>query len=137
MTHSITAGQLKNYIEEELINPIIETDIEKLIKSRNMWKSTSNICETTGQVLLVGSTILTFASSVYKNITLLSFVAGCTNVSAISLLKFSTYAANESIERSKSLNDLLVRCKIEPLPISNNVATEVTPLLMGINKTNK
>lgn len=134
MVQTISSGQLKNYIEEELINPNIENDIEKLIKSKNMWKSTSNICETTGQVLLVGSTILTFASSVYKNIVVLSFIAGCTNVSAISLLKFSTYAANESVERSKSLNDLLARCKIEPLPISNNNPNEATPLLINGNK---
>lgn len=59
---------------------------------------------------------MTFSSSVYKNVVSLAFIAGSLNVTSISLLKFSTYASNESIERNKLLNDLLIRCNITPLP---------------------
>ena len=121
MSH-ISLNELKQIIEEELINPNIKKEIEKLINSRNNWKNISNICETSGQILLVGSTIMTFSSSIYKNNISLAFIAGSLNVTSISLLKFSSYAAGESIERNKLLNDLLVRCNVSPLPqpINNN-----------------
>jgi hypothetical protein len=115
--NTLTAGELHTMIEEQVINPNISDEVKSLLGSRNKWRRVSNICETSGQVLILASTILAFASGVYKCNDSLSFAAGCVNVASISLLKFSGYASNESTERNKILNELLIRCKVEPMPI--------------------
>jgi hypothetical protein len=86
----------------------------------------SNITETTGQILTVAATILSFASGVYRCNDSLAFSSGCVNVSAISILKFSTYASGESNERNKQLNILLDRYNIVHLPQPINNTPEDT-----------
>jgi hypothetical protein len=114
-------------IENQIINPDLNDEIYNLLRSRNKWRLVSNISETTGHILTVAATILSFASGVYKCNDSLAFASGCVNVSAISILKFSSYASGESNERNKQLNSLLSRYHIAPLPqpiINNNTPEE-------------
>lgn len=112
----LTAGDLHTNIEEQVINPTINNEIDKLLKSRNKWRKISNISETVGNLLIVVATILTFANGVYNCNSALAFSAGCVNVASISILKFSTYSAGESSERNRLLNELLIRVNVQPLP---------------------
>ncbi len=123
MIHTLTSGELHNIIEEQIINPNITSEVENLLKSRSKWRKVSNICETVGHILIMCSTMLAFASGVYKCNDSLSFAAGCVNVASISFLKFSSYASNESSERNKLLNELLIRYNVSPMPqpTANNV----------------
>lgn len=125
--HSLTHMELHSTVEEEIINPDIHQEINSLLKSRNKWKRISNITETLGNIFILSSTMLSFASGVYSDNKSLSFVAGCSNVMSISLLKFSSYSSSESTERSKLLNDLLARCNVMPMPVQYGITPVNTP----------
>lgn len=133
MIHQLTSGELHTMIEEQVINPDITNEIKSLLSSRNKWRTVSNISETSGQVFIVASTMLAFASGVYKCNDSLSFAAGCVNVASISLLKFSSYAANESAERNKLLNKLLERCNVTPMPRPMFVTQEINNIATPTN----
>lgn len=109
-------NDLRNTVENELINPDIKEEVICLLKSRKRWKLVSNVTETTGQVIIVVSTILAFASGVYKDNNVLSFAAGCTGTTSLALLNFSKYALSESNERTNTLNSLLTHINITPVP---------------------
>lgn len=128
--NTLTTGELHDMVEEQIINPNITKEIEGLLHSRSKWRKVSNISETFGHVLLMGSTMLAFASGVYKCNDSLSFAAGCINVASMSFLKFSSYASNESSERNKLLNELLIRCNVNPMPqpTVNEVENNITSL---------
>lgn len=125
--HTLTNDEVQTIIEEQVINPNINESITSLLKSRNVWKKISNITETLGHTLTVGSTILAFASGVY-NIDSLAFVAGCFSIGSLSLLNFSNYASNKSNERNNSLNNMLIRINVQPLPMSINTQLHNSPL---------
>lgn len=129
MLQSLTGGELHDIVEEQIINPTIGEEINSFVKSRKKWRKVSNITETFGQVCIVASTILAFAGVFYRSEPSLNFAAGSINVASLAFLKFSTYAAGESSERNKLLNDLLVRCNIKPLdqPTTNNTQPSIAP----------
>jgi hypothetical protein len=114
--NTLTAAELHTTIEDQVINPDILDEIKSLLSSRNRWRKVSNISETSGQLFMIASTVLAFASGVYKCNDSLSFAAGSVNVGSIALLKFGTYALNESAERTRLLNDFLVRCNVVAMP---------------------
>ena len=124
----LTSGDLRHDVEEHIINPDISEEIKSLLKSRNRWKKISNVTETFGHFLILSSTILAFASGVYKCNDSLSFAAGCVNAASISFLRFSSYAFNESNERTTSLNTLLARINVAPLPNEINNSDTNTPV---------
>lgn len=133
----LTSGELHTRVEENIINPDINDEIESLVSSRNKWKRVSNIAETSGQLLLLAATMLSFASGVYKCNDSLSFAAGCVNAASISFLRFSSYASNESNERTTSLNTLLARLNIQPLPqVAQENNTNNTPVANAIAPIN-
>lgn len=130
MNHTLTAGELHNIIEEQIINPSVSEEIQTFVKSRKKWRKVSNVTETFGQLCIVASTILAFAGVFYRSEPSLGFAAGSINVASLAFLKFSTYAAGESSERNKLLNDLLIRCNVKPFeqqPTENNSQQSLVP----------
>jgi len=113
--HKLTDIELHQTVEEDVINPDIRDNIIKLLTSRNNWRKVSNVFETSGNLLIVVATILSFTSGVYK-IDSIAYAAGCVNIISLSFLKFGDYALSESEERNKLLNDLLLRVKVNPMP---------------------
>lgn len=109
----LTNDQLRSNIEDYIINPTIETEIKGLIKARTLWKTISHTTELLGYILIVLATIFAFLDKLH---TILTFVAGCLNTTALALLKFSDYANNESKERTEVLNTLLIRLNITGIP---------------------
>jgi hypothetical protein len=112
---NITGEQLRTEIENNIINPTIESEIKKLIKARTRWKDISHYTELIGYLLIVVSTVFAFISMKFS---IFNFITGCLNTAALALLKFSDYANNESKEPTKGLNSLLTRLNIPPLSIS-------------------
>ena len=122
----LTSGDLRHNIEEHVINPASDREIRSLVKSRNKWKKRSNITETLGQLSILVSTILAFASGVYKGEDSLAFAAGCVNAASLSFLRFSSYSFNESNERNVSLNILLNRVNVMPFPNDVNIPQSIS-----------
>lgn len=110
---NLTNEQLRTEIEDNIINPTIESEIKKLIKSRTKWKNISHYTELIGYILIVISTIFAFISIEYF---VFNFITGCLNTAALALLKFSDYANNESREQTEVLNTFLVRLNIQEIP---------------------
>lgn len=113
---TLTANELHDNIEENIINPNINKEIEQLLRSRNRWRKISNISEASGNVLIASATILAFANGIYNCNSSLAFSAGCVNIASIAILRFSDYASGESTKRNNSLNELLIRVRVQPMP---------------------
>ena len=135
---SLTDVELHDIIEEQIINPSINEEIQTLVKSRKKWRTVTNISETLGQISIVASTILAFASGFYRCEMTLAFVAGSINVASLAFLKFGSYAANESIERNKLLNELLIRCDVKPMgqPTYSNETNGLNPVPRNVAQAN-
>ena len=128
MLNALTREDLREIVEEDIINPNIKKEIEKLVKHGKNWRITSIVCKTIGHVLVVISAALSFAGAVYNQIQALSFAAGTISVMSMALIIFSNFASNESKNCDIALNKFLDRCKIEHIPINNIVPN--TPVNM-------
>lgn len=117
---ALQLNELRNMVEDEIINPSIATEIENLIHSRETWRNIANGTETIGNILVAIGAMMAFAAGFYDHINSLAFVAGCLSTASISFLKFSNYAGKESIERNEDLNVLLRRIGINAVYESNN-----------------
>lgn len=93
-------------IKQDLIEPTYYEDIKNSLYGREKWKKIGDISETISKVLTGFATIFAFAAGYFK-LTYLSFIAGCLGTSAIVLLQFSSYAVNESRERTARANIIL------------------------------
>jgi uncharacterized membrane protein len=89
-------------IEKEIIIPNVKIEITDSIEARKTWKKASNVIEAIAQALLVLSTVFAFAAGYFDNNTMV-FFTGCCNVSCLALMKYATYASNESNEYHKIL----------------------------------
>jgi hypothetical protein len=103
----LTLNDVSRLVDEHTINPCVAEEIKNLTKSRDRWKTISNIVEIIGHFFLSAGTILLFASSVYNCDPMISFVSGCINVVSLALLRFGIHAYKESKERNDSLEILL------------------------------
>lgn len=129
--YKIQNAELKQLIEEQLINPYIAAEIKRLAKTKEIWRRVANISEIIGYVFMMTSTILAFTSGVYSDNVILSYVAGCINIISLAILKFSNYAHSESSDRNDSLNILLSRLNILSLPnvsLTHNTQLNTTPI---------
>lgn len=117
---ALQLNELRNMVEDEIINPSIATEIENLIHSRERWRNIANGTETIGNILVAIGAMMAFAAGFYDHINSLAFVAGCLSTASISFLKFSNYAGKESVERNEDLNILLRRIGINAVYGSNN-----------------
>lgn len=115
MQNNITNSELQTYVEEQVILPDIQKQVELLIKSKNIWQLISTICETLSQIASASATILTFSSAMY-DYKLLSFLAGSVNSISLLLLLFSNYANKKS---NLALNEL------EKIPIINLIRQRI------------
>ncbi len=97
---------------------IEESDVENIrhnLRARTWWNITSNVCETTGHLLIGISAGVAFAAGVW-NLQYLSYIAGATNLASMSLIKFSSYAVAESKERTQETNTILTSMKLGSIP---------------------
>lgn len=101
----------------------INHQIKALLKSRIKWRVVENYVETSAHLLMIISSILAFASGIYKDVDVLSFLAGIAGVTSIACLKFANYAKNECLERNNLLHQLLDRLNIKPTPSNTNVSS--------------
>lgn len=107
---------IKEYIINNIISPYNIRTLSELLSNRNFWRRMGNYVEAIAVLLIVVSTVFSFAAGVYDQEDF-SFVAGLTNTIGLSLKGFIVYAYRESKERTRQANRLLTHYGIEELPI--------------------
>lgn len=115
INNTLHINEVREIVEEEIINPNIVIEVQKLLKSKNKWTKVSNITEVLGHISLFVVTIVAFASGTYRQESL-AFATGCISTISISLFRFSHYAAKESVDRSMLLNTILTDNNIRTIP---------------------
>ena len=105
---------LKNKIQEELIEKTYYNDIKWNLRSRSIWKGVGDATEALSQILTGAATILAFAAGFF-NYAMLSFIAGCLGTGALVFLKFSSYSMKESKERTEEVNQILIKLGMAPV----------------------
>jgi hypothetical protein len=117
-THSVSSVTMKNIrskIVTDIVAPSYYTDVKDTITSRKRWLALSNYTEVVSKILSGTSTVVAFASGVYQY-QYLSFIAGCLGTIGIVSQQFSSYAKNETAERTDQANKILSILKIETIP---------------------
>lgn len=114
------SNDVKLDIMNDLVEPCYYIDVKNLIAECKIWRQIGDIFTTTSKVCVGGTSILSFASGIYKNDTL-TFIAGTVSVLSLSCMQFSSYAYSESKERTSKLNKLLKQLGMDAIPdISNH-----------------
>lgn len=106
---------VKNHIMKDLVEPSLVIDVKEMIDNKRNFRITGQAFETISKILLASAGILSFSSGYFNN-PILSFVAGSVSTVSLACLQFSSYAFKESKERTKSLNNILRKLNIEPVP---------------------
>jgi len=96
----------------EMINDRYNEDIKIGLANRSGWKTTGDVSETLGYVLLGASTIISFSAGFF-DIRVLSFVAGCVGICSSLLLKFALYSMTQSKESTNEINKILTKIGID------------------------
>lgn len=92
---NITHLELETYIEEQVVLPNIQSNVESLMRNKTRWQRVSTVSETLSQIFMCIATILSFSSGIYSY-QILSFLAGVSNIISLLLLLFSNYSDKKS-----------------------------------------
>ena len=96
------------------INCQYEASVKYNLCATRCWRFTSNLTEICGNIFILITTLLAFATGYFENY-ILAFVAGGVSTAAIMCFKFSSYASKESSERIKKINKILVELNIRQI----------------------
>jgi hypothetical protein len=112
------SDQLKNDILVNLVEPQYKNDIIRNLKLRKKFKSYGLFFETFSKFFLGVSSVVSFASGIYKY-QVLSFLAGTSSVISLVLLQYSSFSYRESKKLSMELNEILKKLNISTFNIEN------------------
>jgi len=110
--------KLKNDILVNLVEPQYKSDIICNLKLRRKFKNYGLCFETLSKLFLGMSSVVSFASGIYKY-QILSFLAGTSSVVSLVLLQYSSFSYRESKKISIELNEILKKLNITTLNIDN------------------
>ena len=110
--------QLKNDILVNLVEPQYKSDIICNLKLRRKFKNYGLCFETLSKFFLGMSSVISFASGIYKY-QILSFLSGTTSVISLVLLQYSSFSYRESKKISIELNEILKKLNIITLNVDN------------------
>lgn len=128
--------ELVKKIKHDLLEKSYYDEIRYNIYSKARWKIVADLTDTFAHVFTGISTILAFASGFF-NYALFSFLAGCFGTISLVLLKFSSYALDESKERTNEINILLNKLGITEMPntsVDENNITNTTSYSINVPK---
>lgn len=117
---NITQPELHTYLEEQVILPSVQQEVERLIKSKKIWLIVSAVTEVLSHICSAIASVLTFAAGFYK-LELLSFLSGVINVISLLLLLFSKF----SNEKHKHCIEQLQNIKIFNRIVRNNSSNNI------------
>lgn len=115
--------EIVNRILTKYIEPAYEGDVQQSLGLRNTFKRLGIGFEAASKIFVGVSSVLSFASGIYKN-QVLSFVGGTTSVISLVFLQFASYSYKESKQSTEELNIILEKLNIEGVSDLNNVSKE-------------
>jgi len=105
---------VKQEILVDIVEPSYKTDIKRNFKLKKMFKNLGLTFETLSKFFVGVTSIISFASGIYR-IEVLSFLAGTTSVVSLVLLQYSSYSYRESKKISAEINEFLKKLNIESI----------------------
>lgn len=112
------SDKLKNDILVNLVEPQYKNDIIRNLKFRKKFKSYGLLFETLSKLFLGISSVISFASGIYKY-EVLSFLSGTSSVVSLVLLQYSSFSYRESKKLSIEINEILKKLNISTFNIEN------------------
>jgi hypothetical protein len=109
---------LKKEILTTLVEPQYKNEIKVYINLRKKFKNCGLLFETMSKLFVGISSIMSFASGIYKY-EIMSFLAGTTSVISLVLLQYSSFSYRESKKMTTELNDILKKLDITTLNVEN------------------
>jgi len=110
--------QLKTDILVNLVEPQYKNDVTRNLKLRKKFKNYGLCFETLSKFFLGVSSVVSFASGIYKY-QVLSFLSGTSSVISLVLLQYSSFSYRESKKLSIELNEILKKLNISTFNIEN------------------
>lgn len=108
------SDEVKERIQKELIDTSYYRDVSHNIKSKSRWKYTADVAETIGKLISYLGIIASFAAGSFNYINL-AFAAGTCGIVGEVLSRFSSYAMQESSERTAQVNKILEHIGIDKI----------------------
>jgi len=96
----------KKEILFNLVEPSYKNEIKTTIRLKKMFKSCGIWFETSSKFFLGVSSVMSFASGIYK-IQILTFLAGTTSVISLVLLQYASFSYRESKKMASETASLL------------------------------
>jgi len=129
---------LKNDILLNLVEPQYKKDVIQYLRLRKKFKAYGLCFETLSKFFVGVSSVLSFASGIYKY-EIMTFLSGTTSVVSLVMLQYASFSYRESKKISIELNEILKKLNISPLNIENgsigdineNIEQPPTPPLKG------
>lgn len=88
------SSELRKQIENEIVNPGIESDVRKVVRGRDCWRTIAVYTEGTSHLLVAVGCVLAYIAGAFNSKAMV-FSVGICNALAVALLRFSVYATNE------------------------------------------
>ena len=123
MKHFEISDNLKNDILVNLVEPQYKSEIIRNLKLRKRFK-TSGLCFETFSKFFVGlSSVMSFASGIYKY-EIMTFLAGTTSVVSLVMLQYAGFSYRESKKLGIELNEVLKKLNITQLNLDTGSITD-------------
>ena len=115
---TIISNDVKKDILTNLIEPSYKADIKNNLRLKKFFKRAGLTFETLSKLFVGITSIISFASGIYKY-EILSFLAGSTSVVSLVLLQYSSYSYRESKKITLEINDTLKKLNLETIIVYN------------------
>jgi len=112
---TIISEELIKKIQSELIEKNYYDDVKYNLDGKSRWKSIGDKLEALAHIIMGLTSILAFATAYFDDVVF-SFVAGCTGILALVMLRLSSYAMRESRERTEQVNRILENLGLRKIP---------------------
>lgn len=116
----INKMNLRDTVENTLIQPNYLHEITSFLNGRGRWRTIGMIMETSSKIMLGAGSVLSFASSVYTD-QRMSFISGTLSTLSLVCIQFASYSFHESKRSTEHLNVLLQSIDVGPLPEIVNI----------------
>ena len=108
---NIFSDKVKNDIIRTLLEPNFKNEIKSNLELKKFFKKLGLTFETLSKLFVGVSSIISFASGIYKY-EVLSFLAGSTSVISLVLLQYSSYSYRESKKLNAEIHSSLTKLNI-------------------------
>jgi hypothetical protein len=135
MDNLIISESTKKEILSNLVEPSYKNEIKTTIRLKKLFKSCAICFETTSKFFVGVSSIMSFASGIYK-IQILTFLAGTTSVISLVLLQYASFSYRESKKMGSETDTLLKKVNFSETNYSETNSNPASNLDSSIELNN-